>query len=176
MDKHKSVDDRPYGGGIGMIMRVDIVNKALQKVMTKNSKERSVLLDPKGNTLTQMKVRSYARIDHLILICGHYEGIDDRIRGFVDETVSIGDYVLTGGELPAMVITDAVTRLIPGVLSKKGATRDESFSHKDILEYPQFTRPVVYQSKSVPDILLSGNHSLIAEWKKTNRYKKKSGK
>lgn len=161
--RHKSVDDKPYGGGPGMIMRVDVVEKALASVR-KRIKEKIILLDPAGKVFNQAKARNYAKLDHLILVSGHYEGIDSRISHYVDESISIGEYVLTGGEIPAMVITDAVTRLIPNVLSKKEATIRESYTYGQLLEAPQYTRPPVYKSHQVPTILLSGNHQKITKW------------
>lgn len=173
-DKHHQVDDKPYGGGVGMVIRVDVVERAIEnsKLKIENEKkirEKIILLDPKGNPFNQEKARNFAKLDHLVLVCGHYEGIDERISHFVDEKISIGDFILTGGEMPAMVITDAVTRLIPGVLKKNEATINESFSKSGYLEEPQYTRPPVYQGLKVPSLLLSGNHQKIAEWKKKNR-------
>lgn len=168
-DKHKSVDDRPYGGDLGMILRVDVVDRALsyakESVKTASS-THSILLDPGGETYSQRKAESLARIDHIILVCGHYEGVDDRVRSLVDEEISIGDYVVTGGEIPAMVIVDSVIRLIPGVLRDPKASTNESFSMTEsYLEYPQFTRPQTYHAMDVPDILLSGHHKDIQEWR-----------
>ncbi|MBI3379229.1 tRNA (guanosine(37)-N1)-methyltransferase TrmD [Candidatus Gottesmanbacteria bacterium] len=172
-NRHHQVDDKPYGGGIGMIMRVDIIDKALSSIKLKNKnsvfKEKIVLLDPKGKQFNQSKARSYSKLDHLILICGHYEGIDERISHFIDERISIGKYVLTGGEIPAMVITDAVVRLISGVLVKKQATIEESFGTGGYLEEPQYTRPPVYKGLKVPQVLLSGNHKEISDWRKSKR-------
>ncbi|MBI3577588.1 tRNA (guanosine(37)-N1)-methyltransferase TrmD [Candidatus Gottesmanbacteria bacterium] len=166
-DTYKSVDDHPYGGGGGMVLRVDIVDAALKKL-----KGKKVLLDPRGERYSQKKAREYSKLDHLILICGHYEGVDERVKSLVDESISIGDYVLTGGEIPAMVIIDSVTRLIPGVLKKEEATRSESFTQTGVLEYPQYTRPEVYKGMNVPDILLSGDHKKIAEWRKASSGKR----
>ena len=177
-DKHSTVDDKPYGGGVGMLMRIDVIAAAIQNVKCQMSrpkadqplaekiKEKIVLLDPAGKRFTQSKARTYAHLDHLILICGHYEGIDSRVSHFVDESISIGPYVLTGGEIPAMIITDAVIRLLPGVLAKEEATQEESFSEGNILEAPQFSRPAEFQGYRVPDVLLSGNHAEIVKWKK----------
>lgn len=182
-DAYKSVDDHPYGGGVGMVLRVDILDAAMSNVkclpvrqagQMSNGKTKTVLLDPRGKPFTQKKAREFSKLDHLILICGHYEGVDERVKSLVDESVSIGDYVLTGGEIPAMVLTDAVVRLLPGVL-KEGATESESFSlhtpspipHPP-LEYPQYTRPEKYKGMRVPDVLLSGNHKKISEWRKNN--------
>lgn len=196
-DKHKSVDDRPYGGGQGMIMKVDVVLKAIEharKLLPQQNKfvarqansqeklisqypnipisNKVVLLSPTGKTFCQEIAREYAKIEHLILVCGHYEGFDARIEKFVDEVVSVGDYVLTGGEIPAMAITDAISRLIPGVLEKPESTREESFSEPGVLEYPQYTRPNVFRGLSVPEILLSGNHGEIEKWKKVSSKKR----
>lgn len=172
-DKHRSVDDKPYGGGVGMIMRVDIVEKAIEATRIKQHsfakkkiREKVILLDPAGEELTQTKVRSFSRLDHLILVCGHYEGLDARISRFVNETISIGKYILTGGEIPAMVVTDAVIRLVPNVLAKKTAVLNESFSQANLLEAPQFTRPAIYKDYKVPSVLLSGNHQKIEGWKR----------
>lgn len=167
-DTYRSVDDHPYGGGQGMVMRVDVIDRAIQnaKCQMLNAKCKTVLLDPQGRVYSQSKAQEFSRIDHLILVCGHYEGVDERVRKLVDEEISIGDYVLTGGEIPAMVIVDSVTRLIPGVLKKDRATRDESFGGgAPILEYPQYTRPAVYKKRRVPAVLLSGNHRNIANWR-----------
>lgn len=166
-DSYGSVDDHPYGGGTGMVLRVDVVDKAIQSARIAKSgqiSERVILMDPQGTPYTQKHARSLSAMDHLILLCGHYEGVDERVRSLVDEEISIGDYVLTGGEIPAMVITDSVTRLLPGVLKKSDATSDESFESLR-LEYPQYTRPESYQDKRVPPVLLSGNHANIQTWK-----------
>lgn len=168
-DAYKSVDDHPYGGGVGMVMRVDVIDRAIENAKRKmtNAKCKTILLDPKGTLYSQKKARSFTKLDHLILICGHYEGVDERVKSLVDESISIGDYVLTGGELPAMIVTDTVVRLLPGVL-KEEATINESFSVSRTLEYPQYTRPFEHKQMHVPDILLSGNHKRIEEWKKNN--------
>ena len=167
-DRYKSVDDHPYGGGHGMIMRVDVIDRAIEnaKCQMPNAKSKTILLDPRGARLTQKKARELTTFDHLILVCGHYEGVDERVRHLVDESISIGDYVLTGGEIPAMVITGSVVRLTPGVL-KEAVTKEESFSlSAKYKEFPQFTRPATHKSMSVPDILLSGDHKKIATWRK----------
>ncbi|MBI4099626.1 tRNA (guanosine(37)-N1)-methyltransferase TrmD, partial [Candidatus Microgenomates bacterium] len=157
------VDDRPYGGGVGMILRVDVVARALEPF----KKAHKILLDPRGTKFTQAKAREFAKLDQLVLICGRYEGVDERVREhLVDESLSIGDYVLTGGEIPAMVVVDAVTRLLPGVLEKSEATEIESFSDGQNLEFPQYTRPEEFNGWKVPEILLSGNHAEIAKWRK----------
>lgn len=164
--KHKTVDDTPYGGGNGMILKVDILHQALEK--TKNKKlakneQKIVLLSAHGKTFNQKRAQNFAKLKHLIIICGHYEGFDERIKGFIDEEVSIGDFILTGGEIPAMLITDAVARLIKGVL-RDGSVASESFS--PWLEYPQYTKPQEYNGLPVPKILLSGNHKQIEQWRK----------
>lgn len=165
-DAYKSVDDHPYGGGVGMVLRVDVIDRALQTL-----KGHKILLDPQGTPYTQKKARELSTFEHLILVCGHYEGVDERIRALVDEEISIGDYVLTGGEIPAMVIVDSVVRLIPGVLRKEEATLQESFE-QPVLEYPQYTRPETYKGSSVPDVLLSGNHKAITLWRQEQSLKR----
>ena len=160
-DKYKTVDGHPYGGGVGMLLRVDVVDRALQNI----KKGHTILLDAGGTPYTQKKARDLSKIDHLILICGHYEGVDERVRQLADEEISIGDYVLTGGEIPAMVLTDSIVRLIPGVLAKPEATVHESFS-EPLLEYPQYTEPQTYNGLTVPPVLLSGNHKKIDDWRK----------
>lgn len=175
---HKVVDDTPYGGGTGMIMRVDVVKEAIDSIKNRSSslsKKKVVLMTADGKTYNQRVAEAYSRLDHLIIVCGHYEGIDERIRDFVDEEISIGDFVVTGGEIPSMLITDSVVRLISGVL-KTGVTDQESFSHSEgqsyLLEYPLYTKPVKFEGKIVPEILLSGNHEKIAEWRRKESYKK----
>ncbi len=161
---HKNVDDRPFGGGPGMILRPDVLSACLQSIKSSN-KPLVILLSASGKPFKQKTARQLSNYDHLILIAGHYEGVDQRfIDKSVDLEISIGDYVLTGGELPAMVVADAVVRLIPNVLSKSEATFEESFE-KDTLEYPQYTRPEVFEGESVPLILRSGNHLKIAKWR-----------
>ena len=161
-DKHKKVDDTPYGGGAGMVIKPDVVYDAYKSVEDKNAKV--IYLSPQGKTLTQEKVKSLSKEKHIILLCGHYEGIDQRVlEKIVDEEISIGDYVLTGGELPAMVLIDAVSRHIDGVISKE-STEEESFS-EGLLEYPQYTRPEIFLGEKVPEILLSGHHEKIKKWR-----------
>lgn len=167
-DKHKTVDDRPYGGGVGMVLMVEPIYKALRelKAISSKLKASTILLDPGGELFSQQKAREFSKRDHLILIAGHYESVDQRVREhLIDKELSIGDYILTGGELPAMVIIDAVSRLIPGVLGKPEATQLESFS-QPLLEYPQYTRPESFKGWKVPETLLSGNHKKIEEWRK----------
>jgi tRNA (guanine37-N1)-methyltransferase len=164
-DKHKKVDDRPFGGGPGMVMMAQPIVDAVRKIKGRR-KAQVLLMTPGGKPLTQNYAKSLSKERNLIIICGHYEGIDERVRlSVVDECVSIGDYVLTGGELPAMVIVDCVTRLIPGVLGQEASLQDETFEN-NLLEYPHYTRPANFRGKKVPNVLLSGNHKLIAEWRK----------
>ena len=161
-DRHKTVDDRPFGGGPGMVMRVDIIDKAL----TALGSGHKILLTPQGKTFNQQAVASLSRKKHLILVAGHYEGFDERVRNLVDEEISIGDYILTGGELAAMVVVDAVVRLIPGVVGEKESVKEESFSRAlGGLEYPHYTRPAYYKGKKVPEVLLSGDHTAISKWR-----------
>ncbi|GIW61789.1 MAG: tRNA (guanine-N(1)-)-methyltransferase [Patescibacteria group bacterium] len=177
--KHHLVDDTPYGGGVGMVMRVDVLHKAIQKAkdpQIPEEKEKVILLTPDGTLYTQRVAESFAQFKHLILVCGHYEGIDERIKAFVDYEISIGDFILTGGEIPAMAITDSVVRLIPGVF-KTGVTESESFSlrgegGKILLEYPLYTKPAEYLGMKVPDILLGGDHAKIKEWRYEQALKK----
>lgn len=167
-DKHKKVDDTPYGGGAGMVIRPDVVYDAYKSVYEKDAKV--IYLTPQGKTLDQKKVEELSKEKHLILLCGHYEGIDQRIIDkIVDEEISIGDYVLTGGEIPAMVLIDSVSRYVEGVLSQE-SIKEESFSN-DLLEYPQYTRPEVFEGEKVPEVLLSGHHENIENWRKEQSLK-----
>lgn len=162
-DKHKKVDDTPYGGGAGMVMKPDVVYDAYLSVKDKNAKV--IYLTPKGKVLKQDKVKELAKNEHLILLCGHYEGIDQRVLDeIVDEEISIGDYVLTGGEIPAMVLIDSVSRYVEGVLNDE-SIKEESFSD-NLLEYPQYTRPEEFRGKKVPEVLISGHHENIERWRK----------
>jgi tRNA (guanine37-N1)-methyltransferase len=165
-DKHKKVDDYPFGGGNGMVMTCQPVIDAYHDVTKElENKPRVIFMSPQGRVLTQQLASELSKEQHLILLCGHYEGIDERIiEELVDEEISIGDYVLTGGELPAMVLIDCVSRLIPGVLSNEGSYSDESH-YNGLLEYPQYTRPADYNGRKVPDILLSGHHANIDKWR-----------
>lgn len=162
-DKHKHVDDTPYGGGAGMIMKADVVYNAYNYIEDKE-KAKVIYLTPKGKTLNQQIVKNLSKEKHLILLCGHYEGIDQRVLDkIVDEEISVGDYVLTGGELPAMILIDSVSRYVKGVLSE-GSTDEESFSN-NLLEYPQYTRPLEFEGEKVPEVLISGNHQEIEKWR-----------
>lgn len=167
-DKHKKVDDTPYGGGAGMVIQADVVYDAYKSIQDKDAKV--IFLSPQGKKLDQNKVEELSKEKHLILLCGHYEGIDQRvIDEIVDEEISIGDYVLTGGELPAMVLIDSISRYVEGVL-KKDSTKEESFS-QGLLEYPQYTRPEVFNGKKVPEVLLSGHHKNIDKWRRKQSLK-----
>lgn len=191
-DQHKTVDDKPYGGGAGMIMKIEPIYKALISIKkdeikhthsTLNTpqppsrgefKKRIILLTPAGKKFNQKMAKNFLKYDELIFICGRYEGIDARIEKFVDEKISIGDFVLTGGELGAMVIIDSITRLLPGVLGNVESSTDESHSIEGVLEYPQYTRPEVFETADgkklrVPKVLLSGNHKKIAEWREKKK-------
>ncbi len=158
-DKHKTVDDKPFGGGAGMVMRVDVIERALQSLPS----GYKILLTPQGKVFNQLLAKKLSQKKQLILICGHYEGFDERVRSLVDEEISIGDYVLTGGEIPAMVIVDGIVRLIPGVIETE-SLKEESFNNK-LLECPQYTRPEEYKKMKVPPVLLSGNHAAIKKWR-----------
>ena len=165
-DKHNRVDDAPYGGGMGMLMQTQPICDCYKSICEKQGKTHLIYLSPCGSVLTQQKVKELAGFDNITLLCGHYEGIDQRvIDSIVDEQISIGDYVLTGGELPALVLTDAIARMIPGVLPNDEAKELES--HYDgLLEYPQYTRPYDFNGDKVPDILISGHHENIDKWRR----------
>ena len=166
-DKHHIADDYPFGGGAGMVMKPEPIFRAMEDLLAKVGRPgKVVLLCPQGRPLTQTVVRQLAQEEHLVLICGHYEGIDERVREhLVTDEISLGDFILTGGELPAMVIIDAVSRLIPGVLGEAESAEDESFE-QGLLEYPQYTRPRDFQGMRVPDVLLSGDHEKIRQWRR----------
>ncbi len=161
LDKYGRTDTPPIGGGAGLIQKCQPIVDAIKKVREKDS--HVVLFSPRGKTFNQEIAKSYAKLDHLILICGHYEGIDERVNNYVDELLSVGDYILTGGEIPAMAVSDAVTRLLDGAISNDSLL-DESFS-SPLLEYPQYTEPYEYDGHRVPDILYSGNHEAIKKWR-----------
>ena len=162
-DRHKTVDDRPFGGGPGMLLKPEPIFEAVEALARENT--RVVLLSPAGRTFNQAVAAELARAEHLLMVCGHYEGFDERVREqLAGDELSIGDYVLTNGALPVMVIIDAVTRLLPGVLGDAQSAHEESFSH-GLLEYPQYTRPAEFRGMKVPDVLLSGNHAEIAQWR-----------
>jgi tRNA (guanine37-N1)-methyltransferase len=161
LGRHRSVDDTPYGGGAGMVMRVEPVVAAIESVERPES--LVILLDPGGEVFTQARAADLATHEHLVFVCARYEGVDERIRAFVDLELSIGDYVLTGGELPALVVIDAVLRLLPGAIDEL-STAEESFS-AGLLEYPQYTRPPSFRGLDVPEILTSGDHAAVADWR-----------
>lgn len=189
LDDYGSVDDRPYGGGAGMILRVEPIYNALQKI--KSSEQKITLTSPKGKIFTQKKAQEYSKEKHLIIIAGHYEEVDERVRDYIDEEISMGDFVMTGGEITAAAMTDAIVRLLPGVLKKEEASQEESFfkvplsqleeaiGHHPVLkelrqrglekiqllEYPQYTRPEEFMGKKVPEVLLQGNHKEIEKWR-----------
>jgi len=180
IDNYGTVDDRPYGGGAGMILRIEPLYKAIQSAIsnfqfsiskqTSNLKKpisKIILTSPKGKQFDQKKAQEYSKLNHLIIIAGHYEDVDARILDYVDEEISMGDFILTGGEIPASAIVDSIVRLIPGVLKKDQATKNESFSidDKKILEHPQYTRPEEFMGKKVPEILLKGDHKKIEKWR-----------
>ena len=172
-DKHKTVDDTPYGGGAGMVLKVEPLAEALEAVAGQQSAERkepktrTILFSAKGKIFTQADARRLAGYDRLIFVCGRYEGVDERVtEQWIDEEISIGNYVLTGGELPAMIVTDAVARLIPGVLGNSESAETESHSEEGVVEYPQYTKPEEYRGLRVPEVLLSGHHAEIAKWRK----------
>jgi tRNA (guanine37-N1)-methyltransferase len=165
-DRHRMTDDAPYGGGGGMVMKVEPIDRALQAVAPDRNQALVVLLTPQGETFRQKIAEELAAYSRIVLICGHYEGLDERVRGqLVDREISIGDYVLTGGELPAMIIVDAVARLVPGVLGNADSAATDSFS-TGLLEYPQYTRPAEYGNWKVPDVLISGHHREIDQWRR----------
>jgi len=192
IDDYGSVDDRPYGGGVGMIMRVDVIYRALSKIQNLkskisnpnlkskiiNNKSKIILTSPKGRVFDQAKATEYSKLDQLAIIAGHYEGVDERVLDYIDEEISMGDFVMTGGEIAVAAITDSVVRLIRGVLTKNEATRQESFSfnNKKLLEYPQYTRPENFRGKKVPEVLLSGNHKKIEDWRLKKAFQETSKK
>ncbi len=163
-DRHQTVDDTPCGGGPGMLMKVDVLSEAVLSL--RKTDTVVILTGPRGKLFTQKDAKELARKSHLVILCGHYEGVDERVRELlIDREYSIGDYVLTSGNLPAMVMTDAIVRLLPGALGDDESGRDESFENDGLLEHPQYTRPIEFQGKRVPDVLLSGDHKKIAQWR-----------
>lgn len=177
---HKMVDDTPYGGGIGMVLKVDVLHKAithakktfLEQSNNETKKQLVVLTSASGKAYKQEVAKQYSQVDHLIIICGHYEGVDERVTNYIDEEISIGDFVLTGGELPAMIVVDSVVRLLSGAITD-GATENESFSlSESLLEHPHYTKPRNYDDNDVPEVLLSGNHQKIADWRKQSSTEK----
>ncbi len=172
LNKHRKVDDTPFGGGVGMVMNVEPIARVVAAIKKEVPETRTILLSPGGRPFDQEKAWELSRLPSLTLICGRYEGIDERVRlHFVDEEISIGDYVLTGGEIPAMVLVEAISRLVPGVLGDPESVVEESFTG-ELLEYPQYTRPRDYQGFRVPEILVSGDHKKIRDWQKAEALKK----
>ena len=172
LNKHRKVDDTPFGGGVGMVMNVEPIARVITAIKKEVPETRTILLSPGGRPFDQEKAWELSRLPRLTLICGRYEGIDERVRlHFVDEEISIGDYILTGGEIPAMVLVEAISRLVPGVLGDPESVVEESFTG-ELLEYPQYTRPRDYQGFRVPEILVSGDHKKIRDWQKAEAVKK----
>ena len=163
-NKHKKADDYPFGGGAGLVMMAQPIYDCMDAVL-EGGTARRILMTPRGRTLNQKIAKELSQEDRLILLCGHYEGVDERVMEIIDDEISVGDYVLTGGELPAMIVVDCVSRLIPGVLGSEDSAADESFS-EDLLEYPQYTRPASFRGMDVPEILLNGHHAKIQAWRK----------
>jgi tRNA (guanine37-N1)-methyltransferase len=166
-NSYGAVDDKPYGGGVGMLIRVDVVDKAINslKSKVKSQKSKIILTSARGKRFTQQDAERLSKYENLVIICGHYEGFDERVSSLVDEEISIGDYVLTGGEIPAMVIIDSVTRLLPGVLGKDNSSKEESHSSVGYIEYPQYTRPEEYNGMKVPEVLRNGDPKKIQNFK-----------
>lgn len=166
LDKHQMTDDRPFGGGEGMVMKPEPIVAALRAVRTEAPSCRTILLSPQGRLFNQEIARELSRLQRIILICGRYEGVDERVaQHYADDEISVGDFILTGGELAAMIVVDAVTRLLPGALGNEGSALSDSFS-EPVLEYPQYTRPQNFEGYGVPAVLLSGNHELIRRWRR----------
>ncbi|MGE5425582.1 MAG: tRNA (guanosine(37)-N1)-methyltransferase TrmD [Bacillota bacterium] len=178
-DRHRTVDDTPYGGGAGMLMKIEPLYQALKdlKKKSRTKKRKVVLLSASGSTWSQKQAKKYSVLDEVVFVCGRYEGVDARIKKYVDAEISIGDYVLTGGELPALVIIDTITRLLPGVLGNAQSIEEESHSAEKVLEYPQYTRPAVFEADGkklkVPSVLLEGNHAKIKAWREKQQKVKK---
>jgi len=176
LDKHQVVDDTPYGGGQGMVMKVEPIARAIESVKSQNPSARTIYLTPQGKPFDQDSARKLSSQPHLVLLCGRYEGVDERVKDlFIDEEISIGDYVLTGGELAAMVLIDAVSRFIPGVLGSDRSAEEDSFFNS-LLEYPQYTRPFNFRGSAIPEVLLSGNHSAISLWRRKEALRRTSSR
>jgi tRNA (guanine37-N1)-methyltransferase len=171
LDKHRRVDDYPFGGGVGMVMNIEPIVRAIEAVKKDRPKARTLLMSPSGHLFNQEMAWRLAREEELLLVCGRYEGVDERVADFVDEEISIGDYVLSGGEVAAMVVVEAVSRLVPGVVGEAESLREESFA-EPLLEYPQYTRPREFRGLQVPEVLISGDHKKIEEWKRQQALKK----
>ena len=166
-DAHRTVDDTPYGGGVGMVMMIEPIYKALRVIVDPKKKTRTILLSPRGTRFTQKKASSLTQYEQIVFVCGRYEGVDHRVTELVDEEISIGDFVLNGGELPALMVAETVSRLIPGVLGKSQVLKKERVTkEKGFIEFPQYTRPEAFKNWKVPKVLLSGDHKKIEEWRK----------
>ncbi|MDO4492619.1 MAG: tRNA (guanosine(37)-N1)-methyltransferase TrmD [Clostridia bacterium] len=170
-NKHRKADDYPFGGGAGLVMMAQPIFSCMEAVLSEGAPAKRILLTPRGKPLTTEHARELAKEERLLLLCGHYEGVDERVMTLIDEEISIGDYVLTGGELPAMVLTDCVSRFVPGVLGSELSAEDESFTD-GLLEYPQYTRPAEFRGMTVPDVLLSGHHANIVAWRREQALEK----
>jgi tRNA (guanine37-N1)-methyltransferase len=170
-DKHHVVDDSPYGGGSGMVMKAEPIVEGIERVKSTNGSPRVILMTPQGIPFNHGEAKRLSQYDHLLFVCGRYEGVDERVREYIDEELSIGDYILTGGELGVMVVIDAVSRFVPGVLGSEVSVLEESFANT-LLEYPQYTRPRVFRGKRVPEVLISGNHREIAHWRRKEALKR----
>ncbi|MDR0724026.1 MAG: tRNA (guanosine(37)-N1)-methyltransferase TrmD [Endomicrobium sp.] len=179
-DKHKKVDDKPFGGGIGMVLKPEPLYDAIKSVGVKKRNNfykdpythpYVIYMSPQGKTLNNEIIKKISKFKHLVFVCGHYEGIDERIINYVDEEISIGDYVLTGGEIPAMVVVDSVARMLPGVVKERASVENDSF-YNGFLDYPHYTRPAIFKGHKVPDVLLSGDHKKIEEWRKSKAYER----
>jgi len=173
-DKHKKVDDKPFGGGSGMVMKPEPVYAAIKKAAAGKKRGQSrliIYMSPQGKPLNDSIVKDLSKYSHLVILCGHYEGVDERIMNFVDEEISIGDYVLTGGEIPAMVLVDAVARMVKGVVKEEESVKNDSF-YNGLLDYPHYTRPAVFKKMKVPEVLLSGDHKKINEWRQKQSYER----
>ncbi len=170
-DIHRTCDDSPYGGGPGMVMKIEPIYNAMQHVERQHGRPKYILLTPQGRVFSEETAKRLARAPHLGLVCGRYEGVDERVLDLVDEEISIGDYVLSGGEVPALVLIDAVVRHIPGVLGNEQSTAEESLKGR-LLEYPQYTRPPLFMDREVPSVLLSGNHEEIRKWRRKEAIRK----
>jgi tRNA (guanine37-N1)-methyltransferase len=178
-DKHKKIDDRPFGGGCGMVIKIEPVYYAIKStgVKKKNKSYKNfytkplvIYMSPQGKILKHNLVLDLSRYKHLVIVCGHYEGIDERIKNYIDEEISIGNYILTGGEIPAMVLIDSITRILPGVIKSDSVKNDSFFN--ELFDYPSYTRPVIFKNHKVPDVLLSGNHKNINDWRMKESYNK----
>lgn len=170
-DRHRTADDTPYGGGAGMVMKVEPIAKAVETVTLGTGRTRTILTTPQGEVFSQETAQRLSRFDQLIILCGRYEGVDERVLSFVDEELSLGDYVLTGGELPSMVVIDTVARLVDGVVGDPASVEEDTFSNS-LLKHPQYTRPNIFRGLEVPGVLVSGDHGRVREWRKTESLKK----